>query len=69
MVTWNKDTFTEALRTNCTREVAKVGIELIAFSEKYADTDSTKASKKMFDLAGIEYGQMIPKIKNINLEF
>jgi hypothetical protein len=37
MVTWNKKTFTEHLRKNCTREVAKVGIELIAFSEKYAD--------------------------------
>jgi len=37
MVTWNKKTFTEDLRTNCTREVAKVGIELIEFSEKYAD--------------------------------
>ncbi len=37
MVTWNKKTFTEELRKNCTREVAKVGIELIEFSEKYAD--------------------------------
>ncbi len=37
MVTWNRKTFTEELRNKCTREVAKVGIELIDFSEKYAD--------------------------------
>ena len=36
MTTWNKKTFTEELRKNCTREVTKVGIELIEFSEKYA---------------------------------
>ena len=37
MVNWNKNTFTEDLRKNCSREVAKVGIELIEFAEKYAD--------------------------------
>ncbi len=37
MVTWNKKIFTEDLRSNCSREVAKVGIELIEFAEKYAD--------------------------------
>ena len=37
MVTWNKKTFTEDLRKNCSREVAKVGIELIKFAEIYAD--------------------------------
>ncbi|MEE8341659.1 MAG: hypothetical protein V3R52_06145 [Candidatus Neomarinimicrobiota bacterium] len=36
MTNWNKKTFTEELRNNCTREVAKVGIELIEFAEKYA---------------------------------
>jgi hypothetical protein len=36
MKTWNKKTFTEELRKNCSREVTKVGIELIKFSEKYA---------------------------------
>lgn len=36
MVIWNKKTFTEELRKNCTREVTKVCIELIEFSEKYA---------------------------------
>ncbi len=37
MTNWNKKTFTEDLRKNCTREVAKVGIELIEFAENYAD--------------------------------
>jgi hypothetical protein len=36
MTTWNKKTFTEELRKNCTREVTKIGIELIEFSEKHA---------------------------------
>lgn len=36
MTTWNKKTFTEELRNNCTREVVKVGIELIEFAEKFA---------------------------------
>ena len=37
MTTWTKTTFVNDLRKNCTREVAKVGIELIEFSEKYSD--------------------------------
>ncbi len=37
MANWNKKTFIEDLRKNCTREVAKVGIELIDFAEKHAD--------------------------------
>ncbi len=37
MAIWNKKTFTEDLRKQCSREVAKVGIELIDFAEKYAD--------------------------------
>ena len=37
MVTWNKKNFISDLRKNCTREIAKIGIELIEFSEKFAD--------------------------------
>jgi len=37
MVTWNKQSFTDELRQNCTREVTKVGMELIKFSETHAD--------------------------------
>jgi len=37
MVTWDKQSFTDELRQNCTREVTKVGMELIEFSEKHAD--------------------------------
>jgi len=37
MVTWNKKNFISDLRTNCTREVSKIGVELIEFSEKFAD--------------------------------
>ena len=37
MVTWNKKNFISDLRANCSREVSKIGVELIEFSEKYAD--------------------------------
>ena len=37
MVTWNKKNFISDLRANCTREVSKIGLELIEFSEKFAD--------------------------------
>jgi hypothetical protein len=37
MSNWDKKLFIEHLRGECTREVAKVGVAIIEFSEKYAD--------------------------------
>jgi len=37
MSNWDKQLFTEHLREQCTREVAKVGVAIIEFSEKFAD--------------------------------
>ena len=37
MSNWNKNQFIEHLRDNCSREVAKVGVSIIGFSERHAD--------------------------------
>ncbi len=40
----------------CAKAIIQSGIsEIVYLSDKYAETDSTKASKKMFDLAGVKY--------------
>ena len=37
MANWDKNVFIDHLRKNCTREIAKIGMSIIEFSEKYAD--------------------------------
>ena len=37
MSNWDKDLFIEHLREHCNREIAKVGVSIIEFSEKHAD--------------------------------
>ena len=37
MSNWDKNLFIDHLRAHCTREVAKVGIAIIEFTEKFAD--------------------------------
>ena len=37
MSNWDKKLFIDHLRDECTREVAKVGVAIIEFSEKHAD--------------------------------
>jgi len=37
MSNWDKNLFINHLREECTREVAKVGVSIIEFSEKHAD--------------------------------
>lgn len=40
----------------CAKAIIQSGItEVVYLSDKYAETDSTKASKKMFDSAGVKY--------------
>jgi dCMP deaminase len=49
---------TEFPCNECAKAIIQSGIkEIIYLSDKYADTDSTKASKKMFDMVGITYRQ------------
>jgi dCMP deaminase len=43
----------------CTKVIIQSGIrEIVYLSDKYADTDSVKASKRMLDIVGISYRQM-----------
>ena len=38
------------------KAIIQCGIrEVIYLSDKYADTDATRASKKMFDMTGVQY--------------
>ena len=41
--------------------------EAVYLSDKYANTDSVKASKMMFKCAGVELRQLVPSYKEINL--
>lgn len=52
----------------CAKAIIQSGIKkLIYLSDKYADTDSVKASKKMFDMVGITYEQFRVSGKKICL--
>ena len=53
----------------CAKAIIQCGIKkLIYFSDKYADTDMTRASKMMFDLAGVSYHPYKPYDRQITLE-
>ncbi|MFN3909904.1 MAG: deoxycytidylate deaminase [Candidatus Anstonellaceae archaeon] len=54
----------------CAKMIIQAGIkEVIFFSDKYNNTDSIKAAKKMFDMAGVKYRRLETKIKEINIKF
>ena len=43
----------------CAKEIIQVGIkEVVYLSDKYADTDSVVASKRLFDECGVSYRQL-----------
>ncbi len=42
--------------------------EVVYLEDKYADTDLVKASKKLFDSAGILYRQFIPPNSRIVID-
>ena len=53
----------------CAKAIIQSGIkEIIYMSDKYADTDSVKVSKKLFDMAGVKYTQYITKDKTLELK-
>lgn len=53
----------------CSKAIIQSGIKTVIYeSDKYADTDSVKASKKMFDTCGIKYNQYENKNKKIEIE-
>lgn len=54
----------------CAKAIIQTGIrKVIYLSDKYRDTDATKASRKMMESAGIELVQLIPQKNEIVLKF
>jgi len=54
----------------CTKLIIQSGIkEIVYMSDKYRDSDSVKASKKMLDLAGVKTRNIKFDIKKIELDF
>jgi dCMP deaminase len=54
----------------CAKLIIQSGItEIIYLSDKYKDTDSVKASRRMFEKAGVKERQLIIKNKIIKLDF
>ena len=53
----------------CAKVIIQSGIkEIIYLSDKYSDSDSTVASKRMFDMTGVKYREYIPSGKKIALD-
>ncbi len=53
----------------CTKALIQAGIkEVIYLSDKYADSDSTRASKRMMDIVGITYRPYTLSNKQIKLD-
>ena len=54
----------------CAKMIIQSGIKtVIYFSDKHSDKSSTIASKRMFDMAGIHYQQLVPRMKKIEIDF
>ena len=54
----------------CAKVIIQAGIsEVIYLSDKYAETDGVKASKKMFDAAKVKCTQLKPNRKTIEISF
>jgi dCMP deaminase len=54
----------------CAKLIIQSGIKEVVFlSDKYKDTDSVKASRKMFNLSGVRERQLIVKNKKITLDY
>lgn len=52
----------------CAKAIIQSSIrEVVYISDKYADTDSTKASKIMFDMAGVKYRKYQGRLFDIKL--
>merc|ERR1719309_1786083 len=54
----------------CAKMIVQSGItEVLYFSDKHATKLSTIASKRLFDMAGVNYKQYIPRMKTITIDF
>ena len=53
----------------CAKAIIQAGIKTVVYScDKYADTDSTRASKRMLDAAGVRYYQYTQTNRKIELD-
>ena len=53
----------------CAKAIIQSGVkEVYYLSDKYADTPTTKASKRMLDSAGVRYVRLRPDTKEITLD-
>jgi dCMP deaminase len=53
----------------CAKLMVQVGIkEVVYLDDKYPDQDIFVAAKKIFDMAGVKYRQLIPQHREINLK-
>ena len=53
----------------CAKAIIQAGIrEIIFLSDKYAESESVRASKRLFDLTGITYRPYHPSHKSVTLE-
>lgn len=54
----------------CAKAIIQSGIkEVVYLSDKYADTDIVKASKKMFNAAGVKLTQLKPQSSSLTISF
>jgi dCMP deaminase len=54
----------------CAKAIIQSGIrEIVYLSDKYAETDSTKASKIMLDQAGVSTRQLVPSQETVCISF
>ena len=52
----------------CAKAIIQAGIkEIIYLSDKYAETDGVKASKRMLNAAGVKYTQLFPATNEITI--
>jgi dCMP deaminase len=52
----------------CAKIIIQSGItKVVYYDDKYADTDSTKVAKIMFDMAGVEYVPYVKKNRKIEI--
>ncbi|NOX71404.1 MAG: dCMP deaminase family protein [Candidatus Micrarchaeota archaeon] len=54
----------------CAKLIIQAGIrEIVFLSDKYAETDAVKASKRMLKMAGVKWRQLETKLEKICLNF
>lgn len=54
----------------CAKAIIQSGIsEVVYISDKYADTEATRASKRMFNAAGVKLTKLTPKRNQVMIDF